>query len=211
MSLTSRLFLAMVICRAFMLGPQPCNRCWVKLRLSDEVVAGLKSLRGLLLLTPVLFNPRLRVVPVRNDCWIAKLAIFCCWMSSLLPVLNALLCGVVKWPQLRPLVNNGSRLGIAGPEEEIAAEPTALAVALLESAPALTLVPAVVPELDTEALDGPANTPVERSEEHTSELQSLRHLVCRLLLETQKLQINARPDAHVADISDSQVVEPLGE
>src|ERR1022692_2899017 len=88
MSLTSRLFLAMVICRAFMLGPQPCNRCWVKLRLSDEVVAGLKSLRGLLLLTPVLFNPRLRVVPVRNDCWIAKLAIFCCWMSSLLPVLN---------------------------------------------------------------------------------------------------------------------------
>src|SRR5205814_363295 len=27
------------------------------------------------------------------------------------------------------------------------------------------------------------NTKVERSEEHTSELQSLRHLVCRLLLE----------------------------
>src|SRR5262245_65388706 len=28
--------------------------------------------------------------------------------------------------------------------------------------------------------------PVERSEEHTSELQSLRHLVCRLLLEKKK-------------------------
>src|SRR5258705_3995618 len=28
-----------------------------------------------------------------------------------------------------------------------------------------------------------ALTPVRRSEEHTSELQSLRHLVCRLLLE----------------------------
>src|SRR5438045_9689847 len=28
--------------------------------------------------------------------------------------------------------------------------------------------------------------PYERSEEHTSELQSLRHLVCRLLLEKKK-------------------------
>src|SRR5262245_64819104 len=36
----------------------------------------------------------------------------------------------------------------------------------------------------------PADTPVRisvtRSEEHTSELQSLRHLVCRLLLEKKK-------------------------
>src|SRR5438045_5603092 len=30
---------------------------------------------------------------------------------------------------------------------------------------------------------------VERSEEHTSELQSLRHLVCRLLLEKKKKQL----------------------
>src|SRR5205814_9603160 len=29
-----------------------------------------------------------------------------------------------------------------------------------------------------------------RSEEHTSELQSLRHLVCRLLLEKKKIEIN---------------------
>jgi len=29
----------------------------------------------------------------------------------------------------------------------------------------------------------PASTSSDRSEEHTSELQSLRHLVCRLLLE----------------------------
>src|SRR5262245_62531384 len=29
-----------------------------------------------------------------------------------------------------------------------------------------------------------------RSEEHTSELQSLRHLVCRLLLEKKKKQVN---------------------
>src|SRR5437899_8544381 len=33
--------------------------------------------------------------------------------------------------------------------------------------------------------------PAERSEEHTSELQSLRHLVCRLLLE-KKNRKNAR-------------------
>src|ERR1035441_11109376 len=32
----------------------------------------------------------------------------------------------------------------------------------------------------------------ERSEEHTSELQSLRHLVCRLLLEKRKTAIHNR-------------------
>src|SRR5438045_5867616 len=31
-------------------------------------------------------------------------------------------------------------------------------------------------------------TPRQRSEEHTSELQSLRHLVCRLLLEKKKVK-----------------------
>src|SRR5262245_64365108 len=30
---------------------------------------------------------------------------------------------------------------------------------------------------------------LQRSEEHTSELQSLRHLVCRLLLEKKKIRI----------------------
>src|SRR5437899_9315057 len=33
---------------------------------------------------------------------------------------------------------------------------------------------------------GPAHPLAPRSEEHTSELQSLRHLVCRLLLEKKK-------------------------
>src|SRR5437899_8156509 len=42
---------------------------------------------------------------------------------------------------------------------------------------------------------------IPRSEEHTSELQSLRHLVCRLLLEKKKPQTNTpaawtRPDEH---------------
>src|SRR5205814_8108465 len=32
--------------------------------------------------------------------------------------------------------------------------------------------------------------PTARSEEHTSELQSLRHLVCRLLLEKKKISIS---------------------
>src|SRR5258705_11946392 len=36
----------------------------------------------------------------------------------------------------------------------------------------------------------PEHTP--RSEEHTSELQSLRHLVCRLLLEKKKKHCNPR-------------------
>src|SRR5262245_41656720 len=36
---------------------------------------------------------------------------------------------------------------------------------------------------DIPALIGPSNAPPLTSEEHTSELQSLRHLVCRLLLE----------------------------
>src|ERR1017187_9338555 len=161
MSLTSRLFLAMRICRALTPGPKPCNRCWLRLKVSAEVVAGLKSLRGLLLLTEVLFNPRLTVVPVRKACWIPKLPTFWVWMSSLVPVVKALLCGVVKWPQLKAPVSIGSRLGMAGPEEVIALAPTALEEALLEIAPALLFAPAVVPELEIVALDGPLNPPVE--------------------------------------------------
>src|SRR5258705_7698355 len=39
-----------------------------------------------------------------------------------------------------------------------------------------------------------------RSEEHTSELQSLRHLVCRLLLEKKKKQQKHRVHRHRSDI-----------
>src|SRR5260370_11221814 len=160
-SLTSRLFLAMRICRELTLGQKPCDRCWVVPRVSGEVVAGLKSLRGLLLLIDVLFNPMLMVVPVRTLCWIPKLLTACRWISELVPVRNALVWGVVKWAQFKVPVSIGSRLGIAGPPEEITAAPTALEVALLEIAPALLFVPAVVPELETEALEGPLNTLVE--------------------------------------------------
>src|ERR1039458_3458253 len=37
-----------------------------------------------------------------------------------------------------------------------------------------------------------------RSEEHTSELQSLRHLVCRLLLEKKIARKNSPPDAELS-------------
>src|SRR5258705_4890308 len=40
----------------------------------------------------------------------------------------------------------------------------------------------------TERLLGEAG---DRSEEHTSELQSLRHLVCRLLLEKKKMKLHS--------------------
>src|SRR2546425_7718463 len=41
---------------------------------------------------------------------------------------------------------------------------------------------------------------VERSEEHTSELQSLAYLVCRLLLEKKKLMKSPRTDLNNPDL-----------
>src|SRR3712207_8637675 len=46
--------------------------------------------------------------------------------------------------------------------------------------------PAVQPALEQDAEVAVAH-PVDRSEEHTSELQSRQYLVCRLLLEKKKL------------------------
>src|SRR5258705_933649 len=43
-----------------------------------------------------------------------------------------------------------------------------------------------------------------RSEEHTSELQSLRHLVCRLLLEKKKIEIILLPTADWLDAHESR-------
>src|SRR5436853_5624093 len=45
-----------------------------------------------------------------------------------------------------------------------------------------------------------------RSEEHTSELQSLRHLVCRLLLEKKKTNHQTQRCAHTLD---QNMVQPL--
>src|SRR3989441_3082105 len=43
-----------------------------------------------------------------------------------------------------------------------------------------------VPGPTAPPIDVPRQPPIERSEEHTSELQSLAYLVCRLLLEKKK-------------------------
>src|SRR5205814_8266372 len=53
----------------------------------------------------------------------------------------------------------------------------------------LAIVPGTFDELhhqDAQALSHGTKGGAQRSEEHTSELQSLRHLVCRLLLEKKK-------------------------
>src|SRR5438045_7457358 len=58
--------------------------------------------------------------------------------------------------------------------------------AALPAAPGPVRLPPVVPAVAGRAAAGAAGG-AGRSEEHTSELQSLRHLVCRLLLETKKI------------------------
>src|SRR2546429_7150294 len=52
-------------------------------------------------------------------------------------------------------------------------------------ASALDRIAAGIKNLDCRAMD-------TRSEEHTSELQSRLHIVCRLLLEKKKIQITSR-------------------
>src|SRR5689334_24659464 len=61
----------------------------------------------------------------------------------------------------------------------------------------------VAAELDARVLAGERNAlQPARSEEHTSELQSQFHLVCRLLLEKKKTQRSARiPRARPANMS----------
>src|SRR5437899_8582856 len=54
------------------------------------------------------------------------------------------------------------------------------------------------------AIPRPESQAEGRSEEHTSELQSLRHLVCRLLLEKKKNITNRPPTQIDGDINDAQ-------
>src|SRR5258708_28805599 len=61
---------------------------------------------------------------------------------------------------------------------------TATTSVVSESAPALA--PGIAPAGGGEGLWAAAPAAAMRSEEHTSELQSPDHLVCRLLLETKK-------------------------
>src|SRR2546422_2076207 len=53
--------------------------------------------------------------------------------------------------------------------------------------------PKIAPEMDASP---PMTIPTRRSEEHTSELQSRLHLVCRLLLEKKKLARPGRDKNH---------------
>src|SRR5690625_7816068 len=65
------------------------------------------------------------------------------------------------------------------------------ALPIFPAVPAASIRAALVPAL-TGALRGAATaTALRRSEEHTSELQSRGHLVCRLLLEKKKTTHNA--------------------
>src|SRR5262245_62637817 len=52
---------------------------------------------------------------------------------------------------------------------------------------------------------------VIRSEEHTSELQSLRHLVCRLLLEKKNIEPDGEPGAGRSFVEGNRVAERAGE
>src|SRR5436853_2320266 len=63
-----------------------------------------------------------------------------------------------------------------------------------------------VEDTDLRRLHDPRRHGWSRSEEHTSELQSLRHLVCRLLLEKKKphsakQSLHARPLAQGVDVA----------
>ena len=56
---SSRLFFAICICRWFTAMLNPCSKCWVTVRPSDELVAGLNREVALLPMAVELFNPRL--------------------------------------------------------------------------------------------------------------------------------------------------------
>src|SRR3712207_7290803 len=55
---------------------------------------------------------------------------------------------------------------------------------------------------ESQAADNPGDLPDvdSRSEEHTSELQSRQYLVCRLLLEKKKTNINAGFSTHIEQL-----------
>src|SRR5689334_13093547 len=117
--------------RELMEGPKPWSRRCVMVRPRLEFLEGLKSLRGLLLVTKLLLSPMFTVVPVRKPLLMPKLETSCRCTRKLVPVTKALLCGWVAWAQLKLLVSTGSRLGICGPEDCSTPPPIAEVVAAL--------------------------------------------------------------------------------
>src|SRR5437870_10720081 len=58
------------------------------------------------------------------------------------------------------------------------------------------------PGVSSARLHGGGRT-IPRSEEHTSELQSRGHLVCRLLLEKKKKKIAQKEPLHIGDVTNN--------
>src|SRR5205814_9855123 len=97
-------------------------------------------------------------------------------------------------PRLPPCIESGCRFVIllflsgSGAHRDLHSFPTRrssdLAVVVLPTPRGPAKTKACASLLLPSALRRPSSLP--RSEEHTSELQSLRHLVCRLLLEKKK-------------------------
>src|SRR5258706_5549517 len=90
---------------------------------------------------------------------------------------------------LVPAAGSGARFGNAGPKQysPLAGKPMLHhSIARLLAAPEVEIVFVVLPLADREFREHDWSAFGERSEEHTSELQSLTNLVCRLLLEKKK-------------------------
>src|SRR5439155_18513309 len=90
------------------------------------------------------------------------------------PLLIAILTAVL---QIRDLADRGQKIVIQGVARARASQQLFSQMASLERTARLYQVL--------------ADPPLLRSEEHTSELQSRGHLVCRLLLEKKKTPVNA--------------------
>src|SRR5262245_62278845 len=87
--------------------------------------------------------------------------------------------------QLAAVTGDLSSLPDAAPT---AAPPARDTVTAAATSPLTTSSAATGSETPTSATPTPGSGRDTRSEEHTSELQSLRHLVCRLLLEKKKTE-----------------------
>src|SRR5262245_62235836 len=88
-------------------------------------------------------------------------------------------------PAMSPMARNGTKRPPHPPAT------TAAVVAAARSSATASNVNAAASVVSAQAAaPAPGPTAADRSEEHTSELQSLRHLVCRLLLEKKKKKTN---------------------
>src|ERR1039458_10738011 len=101
------------------------------------------------------------------------------------------------------------RRAVAGHQDLVLAQPVAPPVAPPKAETAAAKEPLKEPGADPNLqlvrspivgtfydASAPGSPPFVRSEEHTSELQSLRHLVCRLLLEKKKYNTTKQTPVH---------------